>query len=143
MCEEMGVQLYEPALATSIMSDRGGTIVTKDDKQNAHKQAVAMRFIRACGQGDYLQHICNTFLDGKDIYPKKISDAFAIMDQRVPNRGTPHTSIMTNNNNINTGIAYSTQSTSTTTSVNSGLTTQSDSSTGKASHIVEFWGLPP
>ena len=134
MCEEMGVQLYEPALATSIMSDRGGTIVTEDDKQNAHKQAVAMRFIRACGQGDYLQHIHNNFLDGKDIYPKKISDAFAIMDQRVPNRGTPHTSIMTNNNDINTGIAYSTQSTSTTTSVNSGLTTQSDSSTGKASH---------
>ena len=45
MCKEMGVQLYEPALATSIMSDRGGTIVTKDDKQNAHEQAVAMWFI--------------------------------------------------------------------------------------------------
>ena len=45
MCEEMGVQLYEPALATLIMSDRGGTIVTEDDKHNAHNQAVAMRFI--------------------------------------------------------------------------------------------------
>ena len=45
MCEEMDVQLYKPALATSIMSERGGTIVTEDDKQNAHGQAVAMRFI--------------------------------------------------------------------------------------------------
>ena len=45
MCEEMGVQLYEPALATSIMSERGSTIVTEDDKQNAHGQAVAMQFI--------------------------------------------------------------------------------------------------
>ena len=133
MCEEMGVQLYEQALATSIMSDRGGTIVTEDDKQNAHKQAVVMRFIRACGQGDYLQHIRNTFLDGKDIFPKKISDAFAIMDQRIPNRGISHTSIMTNNNDVSTGISYSTQSTSTTTSVNSGLTTQSGSSMDKAS----------
>ena len=67
MCEEMGVQLYEPALATSIMSDRGGTIVTEDDKQNAHEQAVAMRFIWACGHGEYLQHVRNSFLDGKDI----------------------------------------------------------------------------
>ena len=81
MCEEMGVQLYEPALATTIMSERGGTIVSEDDKQNAHGQAVAMRFIWASGHGEYLQHLCNSFLDGKDIYPKKISDAFAIMDQ--------------------------------------------------------------
>ena len=61
MCEEMGVQLYEPALATSIMSDRGGTIVTKDYQQSAHKQAVSMQFIWACGHGDYLQHLHNTF----------------------------------------------------------------------------------
>ena len=71
MCEEMDVQLYEPALALSIMTERGGTFVTEDDKQNAHRQAVAMRFIRACGHGEYLQHLRNSFLDGKDIYPKK------------------------------------------------------------------------
>ena len=76
-----GCTTIRPALATSIMSDRGGTIVTEDDKQNAHEQAVAMRLIRACGHGEYLQHLRNSFLDGKDIYPKKISDAFAIMDQ--------------------------------------------------------------
>ena len=134
MCKEMGVQLYEPALATSIMSDRGGTTVTEDDKQNAHEQAVAMQFIRACGHGEYLQHLRNSFLDGKDIYPKKISDAFAIMDQRIPNCGVPHTSIITNNNDINTGIAFPTHSTSTTTSINSGLTTQSDVTTWKSSH---------
>ena len=134
MCEEMGVQLYEPALATSIMSDRGGTIVTKDDKQSAHEQAVAMQFIQACGHGDYLQHLRNTFLDGKDIYPKKISDALAIMDQRIPNHGVPHTSIITNNNDINTGVAFPTQSTSATTSINSGLMTQSDVTTCKTTH---------
>ena len=131
MCEEMGVQLYEPALATSIMSERGGTIVTEDDKQNAHRQAVAMRFIQACGHGEYLQHLRNSFLDGKDIYPKKISDAFAIMDQQIPTHGVPHTSIITNNNEINTGIAFPTCGTSTTTSINSGLTTQSDTTTCK------------
>ena len=134
MCEDMGVQLYEPALATSIMSDRGGTIVTEDDKQNAHKQAVAMQFIRACAHGEYLQHLCNSFLDGMDIDPKKISDAFAIMDQRIPSRGVPHTSIITNNNDINTGIAFPTHSTSTTTSINSWLMTQSDVTTCKTSH---------
>ena len=84
MCEEMEVQLYEPALALSVMVERGGTFVTDDDKQSAHRQSVAMRLIRACGHGEYLQHLRNSFLDGKDIYPKNISDAFAIMDQRVP-----------------------------------------------------------
>ena len=97
MCEEMDVQLYEPALALSIMSERGGTSVTEGYKQNTHRQAVAMRFIRACGHGEYLQHLRNSFLDGKDIYPKKNSDAFAIMDQQIPTRGAPHTSITTNN----------------------------------------------
>ena len=87
MCEEMDVQLYKLALALSVMSERGGTFMTEDDKQNAHRQAVAMRFIRACGNDEYLQHLRNSFLDGKDIYPKKISDAFTIMDQRIPTRG--------------------------------------------------------
>ena len=127
MCEEMDVQLYEPALALSVMAQRGGTFMTEDDKQNAHRQAVAMRFIHACGHGEYLQHLCNSFLDGKDIYPKRISDAFAIMDQRVPTCGATYTSNVTNNNNkINTGIAFPTRGTSTTTSVNSGSTTHSD-----------------
>ena len=90
-----------------------------------------MRFIRACGHGEYLQHLRNSFLDGKDIYPKKISDAFAIMDQRIPTCGIPHTSIISNNNEINTGIAFPTRGTSTTTSINSGLTTQSDTTTCK------------
>ena len=40
MCEEMDVQLYEPALALSVMTERGGTFVTEDDKQNAHRHAV-------------------------------------------------------------------------------------------------------
>ena len=130
MCEEMDVQLYEPALALSVMAQRGGTFMTEDDKQNAHRQAIAMRFIRACGHGEYLQHLRYSFLDGKDIYLKRISDAFAIMDQRVPTRGATHTSIVTNNNNeINTGIAFPTHGTSTTTSINSGSTTHSDITT--------------
>ena len=130
MCEEMDIQLYEPALALSVMTERGGTFVTEDDKQSTHRQAVAMRFIHACGHGEYLQHLCNSFLDGKDIYPKRISDAFAIMDQRVPTRGATHTAVVANNNNeINTGIAFPTHGTSTTTSINSGLTTHSDMTT--------------
>ena len=127
MCEEMDVQLYEPALALSIMAERGGTFMTEDDKQNAHRQAVAMQFIHACGHGEYIQHLRNSFLDGKDIYPKRISDAFVIMDQRVPTCGPTHTSIVTNNNNeINTRIAFPTRGTSATTSINSGSTTHSD-----------------
>ena len=127
MCEELDVQLYEPALAMSVMNERGGTFVTDDDKQEAHRQSIAMRFIRACGHGEYLQHLRNSFLDGKDIYPKNISDAFAIMDKRVPARGAAHASVVANNSNeINTGIAFPTRGTSTTTSINSGSTTNSD-----------------
>ena len=130
MCEELDVQLYEPALAMSVMNERGGTFVTDDDKEEAHRQSIAMRFIRACGHGEYLQHLCNSFLDGKDIYPKNISDAFAIMDQRVPTRGAAHASVIANNSSeINTGIAFPTRGTSTTTSINSGSTTNSDITT--------------
>ena len=130
MCEEMNVQLYEPALALSAMKERGGTFVTDDDKQIAHQQSVAMRFIRACGHSEYLQHLRNSFLDGKDIYPKRILDAFAIMDQRVPTCGVAHASVVANGSNeINTGIAFPTHGTSTTTSINSGSTTNSDITT--------------
>ena len=130
MCKEMDIQLYKPALALSVMAERGGTFMTEDDKQNAHRQAVVMHFIRSCGHGEYLQHLRNSFLDGKDIYPKRILDAFAIMDQRVPTHGATHTLIVTNSNNeINTGIAFPTRGTSTTTSINSGSTTHSDITT--------------
>ena len=130
MCEEMDVQLYEPVLALSVMTERGGMFVTEDDKQSTHRQAVAMRFICARGHGEYLQHLRNSFLDGKDIYPKQMLDAFAIMDQRVPTHGATHTAVVANNNNeINTGIAFPTHGTSTTTSINSGLTTHSDRTT--------------
>ena len=125
MCEEMNVQLYEPAL--SAMKERGGTFVIDDDKQVAHQQSVAMQFSRACGHGEYLQHLRNSFLDGKDIYPKRISDAFAIMDQQVPARGAAHASVVANGSNeINTGIAFPTRGTSSTTSINSGSTANSD-----------------
>ena len=54
------------------------------------------------------------------------------MDQQIPTHGIPHTSIITSNNNeINTGIAFPTRGTSTTTSINSGVTTQSDTTTSK------------
>ena len=42
MCEEMDVQLNELALALSVMTERCGTFVSEDDKQDAHRQAVAM-----------------------------------------------------------------------------------------------------
>ena len=130
MCEELDVQLYEPALSMSVMNERGGMFVTDDDKEEAHRQSIAMRFIRACGYGEYLQHLHNSFLDGKDIYPKNILDAFAIMDQRVPTRGAAHASVVANNSSeINTGIAFPTRGTSTTTSINSGSTTNSDITT--------------
>ena len=52
------------------------------------------------------------------------------MDQRIPTCGATDTSVVTNNNNeINTGIAFPTRGTSTTTSINSGLTTHSDITT--------------
>ena len=137
MCEEMNVQLYEPALALSAMKERGGTFVTDDDKQIAHQQSIAMRFIRACGHGEYLQHLHNSFLDGKDIYPKRILHAFAIMDQWVPTRRAAHASVVANGSNeINTGIAFPTRGTSTTTSINSGSTTNSDITTTSLSQAT-------
>ena len=52
------------------------------------------------------------------------------MDQRIPTRGAPHTSVITSNKNeINTGIVFPTRGTSTATSINSGLTTHSDITT--------------
>ena len=59
------------------------------------------------------------------------------MDQRIPTCGAPHTSIITSNNNeINTGIAFPTCGTSTATSINSGLTTQSDITTTSHNHAT-------
>lgn len=86
LCEEMNVQLYEPALATSIMKERGGATVTNEDRKKAQERSVAMRFICASGYTDYLTHLRNCYLDSKDVYPKTIADAFTIMDQRTPQK---------------------------------------------------------
>ena len=59
------------------------------------------------------------------------------MDQRIPTRGATHTSIITNNNNeISTGIAFPTRGISTATSIDSRLTTQSDTTTTPRNHAT-------
>ena len=61
------------------------------------------------------------------------------MDQRIPTRGASHISIITNNNNeINTGIAFPTRGTSTTTSINSGLISQSDTTATSHDHATQL-----
>ena len=119
LCVEMGMQLYEPALAENIRKVRGGTVLLDTDKKEAHDKSTAMQFIRACGYTNYLNHLRNSFLDGHDLYPRTLADAFTVMDQRTTskhsnNHNPNHTSHPNFSNTANCDTSNTTHTTMTT-----------------------------
>ena len=119
LCVEMGMQLYEPALAENIRKVRGGSVLLDTDKKEAHDKSTAMQFIRACGYTNYLNHLRNSFLDGHDLYPRTLADAFTVMDQRTTskhnnNHNPNHTSHPNFSNTANCDTSNTTHTTMTT-----------------------------
>ena len=113
------MQLYEPALAENIRKVRGGSVLLDADKKEAHDKSTAMQFIRACGYTNYLNHLRNSFLDGHDLYPRTLADAFTVMDQRTTskhnnNHNPNHTSHPNFSNTANCDTSNTTHTTMTT-----------------------------
>ena len=85
--DEVGVSIADEALVQQIAVSNGninvlGTAEPLDtDRAVAREQALAIRFIRGANSQhkEYLVHLRNSFLDGHDIYPAMLHEAYNIL----------------------------------------------------------------
>jgi hypothetical protein len=100
--DEVGVTIANEALVQQVAMSNGHvnaartTQPTDTDRATAREQSMAMRFIcRVSGTyKSYLTHLHNSFLDGSDLYPTTLHEAYNILQWRE-------------GDNTNTGLSVS------------------------------------
>ena len=88
--DEVGVSIADEALVQQIAVSNGnvnaaGTAEPLDtDRAAAREQTLAVRFIRGANSQhkEYLVHLRNSFLDGHDVYPAMLHEAYNILQRR-------------------------------------------------------------
>ena len=82
--DEVGGTIPNTALITSIANSHAREEPNDDDHQEAKEVALTMHFIHGTNANHcaYLQHLHNSYLDGVDIYPSSVHDAYNILQRR-------------------------------------------------------------
>jgi hypothetical protein len=87
--DEVGVSIADEALVNQVAVTNGnvrlGGEVNPDDadQASARELSLAMRFIHRANSNykSYLTHLCNSYLDGNDIYPMTLHEAYNILQR--------------------------------------------------------------
>jgi hypothetical protein len=82
--DEVGMTIADDSLAESMATANGRAGAPNDaDWAAAHKQALAIQFIRGANAGHkgYITHHRNSFLDGSDYYPATLHEACNILQR--------------------------------------------------------------
>jgi hypothetical protein len=83
VCEEVGVDLVDRCVLKKVAEDNDRTLetATADDRSKAKDYTLAMRFIRGASikHQEYLKHLRNSYLDGHDVYPTTLQEAFHVL----------------------------------------------------------------
>lgn len=82
--EQVGVTVEDESLVESIAVNNMRAVPNADDRAAAREQALAIRFIRGTNDRykSYLVHLRNSFLDGNDVYPTTLHQAYNILQRR-------------------------------------------------------------
>jgi hypothetical protein len=87
--DQVGVTLEDQSLVEAIAISSGRQQPNDADRKEAREQTLAMRFIRGTNERykNYLAHLRNSFLDGSDIYPETVHQAYNILLRREQDTG--------------------------------------------------------
>ena len=79
--DEVGITVEDDALVTEVAHQNGREVANEDDQTEAHSQELAIRFIRGTNNNHkgYLRHLRNSYLDGRDNYPRTVHEAYNIL----------------------------------------------------------------
>ena len=88
--DEVGVSIADEALLNQVaianghVDAAGAAEPTDADRAAAREQSLAVKFIRGANSQhqEYLVHLRNSFLDGQDVYPDTLHEAYNILQRR-------------------------------------------------------------
>ena len=89
--DEVGVTIPDTALIQHVVEQHGRGVPIVADHEEAKQIVVAIQFIkgRNASHKPYLSHLCNSYLDGLDVYPNTVQEAYNILQRREEVHNVP------------------------------------------------------
>ena len=89
--EEVGVTIADTALVQHVAQQHGRDEPVEADHNEAKQIALSIQFIKGTNASHkpYLTHLRNSYLDGLDVYPNTVQEAYNILQRREELHGTP------------------------------------------------------
>ena len=81
--DEVGVTIPDTALIQHVVEQHGRGVPLAADHEEAKQMALTIQFIKGTNASHkpYLSHLCNSYLDGLDVYPNTVQEAYNILQQ--------------------------------------------------------------
>ena len=89
--DEVGVSIADTALIQQVAEQHGRGAPTAADREEAKQIALAIQFIKGTNANHkpYLSHLRNSFLDGLDVYPSTVQEAYNILQRCEETHNVP------------------------------------------------------
>ena len=89
--DEVGVTIPDSALIQQVAEQHGRGVATAADRAEAKQIALAIQFIKGTNANHkpYLTHLRNSYLDGLDVYPNTVQEAYNILQRREEAHNVP------------------------------------------------------
>ena len=89
--EEVGVTIADTALVRHVAQQHGRDEPVPADHDEAKQIALSIQFIKGTNASHkpYLTHLRNSYLDGLDVYPNTVQEAYNILQRREELHGAP------------------------------------------------------
>ena len=89
--DQVGVTIADTALVQHVAEQHGRDEPVAADNEEAKQIALAMQFIKGTNASHkpYLAHLRNSYLDGLDVYPNTVQEAYNILQRREEVHGVP------------------------------------------------------
>ena len=89
--DKVGVTIPDTALIQQVAEQHGRGIPTAADQAEAKQVALAIQFIKGTNPSHkpYLSHLRNSYLDGLDVYPNTVQEAYNILQRREEPHNVP------------------------------------------------------
>ena len=89
--DEVGVSIPDTALIQQVAEQHGSGVPTAADQEEAKQIALAIQFIKGTNANHkpYLSHLRNSYLDGLDVYPNTVQEAYNILQCREETHNVP------------------------------------------------------
>jgi hypothetical protein len=81
--EQVGITIEDKSLVLSIATTNLRMVPNENDRSEAKKQSLAIRFIQGSNEiyRGYLTHLRNSFLDQNDNYPNSLQQAYNVVQR--------------------------------------------------------------